>query len=147
MPRLPPLIWKVWKGLIIFTATLEKVQTNNPFAKVYIKCEAAETALKNNAVRFGGKYSINLAFFWRWRQCSALRQLQCFDSWLIYNARCPDHYTSPCVRGSMMKSSLSHSKTSLRTHKTASMSRSACGNSQQMNLQRVRNPRASKIVY
>lgn len=39
MRRLLPLIWKVWR-FIICTDTLEKVQTNRPFAKVYIKCEA-----------------------------------------------------------------------------------------------------------
>lgn len=60
---------------------------------------------------FRGKYSINLDFFPFSRseethQHPALSELQRFDSWLIYNARCPDHYTSPCVQDYMLNSSL-----------------------------------------
>lgn len=67
---------------------------------------------------FWGENIQSTFFFLFWRseethQRSAASELRCFDSWLIYNARCPDHYTSPCVQGYHVEQQPFHIPTNL----------------------------------
>lgn len=97
---------------------LEKVKLNQFF------CESMPSMFANNVdcktISFVSANQGGMKYLWRrikhqcrfflpswWRAVrreaslsteSAVKESQSFDRWLINNARCTDHYTSPCVQ-------------------------------------------------